>query len=147
MTQVDFYHLTRDPIAMALPAIARRVLETGARLLVVAGGREQLEALSEGLWNAGADSYLAHDFADAPLPEAQPILLSHEVKPLNSARFIALADGIWRDEALEFERAFHFFDETNINDARAAWRALGQNEEAERRYWKQDGGRWRQGPG
>ena len=35
--QVDFYHLTADPIERVLPRIAERVLETGGRLLVVSG--------------------------------------------------------------------------------------------------------------
>ena len=38
----------------------------------------------------------------------------------------ALADGVWREDALAFERVFLFFDDGGIDDARAAWRALGE---------------------
>lgn len=146
MATVDFYHLTRDPVEKAVPAIAARVLAGGGRLLVVAAAWERLERLSAALWDAGEESYLAHDYSDAPLPEAQPILLSGEPVALNGARFILLADGIWREEALGFERAFHFFDEESIGAARTAWTSLKDRPDTERRYWKQDGGRWRQGP-
>lgn len=144
--QVDFYQLTRDPVEAALPAIARRVLEQGERLLVVSGERAQLERISHGLWEAGPETYLANDHDDAPLPQGQPILLSTTCQPVNDARYIALADGLWRDEALGFERAFYFFDERTIEGARASWLTLSKADAITPRFWRQDGGKWRQGP-
>ncbi|MBO9575529.1 MAG: DNA polymerase III subunit chi [Sphingobium sp.] len=144
--QVDFYQLTRDPAEAVLPAIARRVLEDGGRLLVVSADRDQLERISRGLWDAGAETYLANDHADAPMPEVQPVLLAGSCEPLNGARMIALADGEWRAEALDFDRAFYFFDDATIDNARANWRALSKADGVEPRFWKQDGGKWRQGP-
>ena len=74
---------------------------------------------------------------------AQPILLAPDVNAANRARNIALVDGEWRDEALDFDRAFHFFDEARIRSARAAWKGLANRDGVERRYWKQnDAGRW-----
>lgn len=144
--QVDFYQLSRDPAEAVLPAIARRVLEQGERLLIVSGDRGQLDRISQGLWAAGSETYLANDHADAPMPEAQPILLSAQCAPANGARYVALADGMWREEALDFERAFYFFDERTIEGARASWRALSKVEDVTPRFWRQDGGKWRQGP-
>ena len=40
--QVDFYQLSRDPVEGVLPAIAARILDMGARLLVVADESERL---------------------------------------------------------------------------------------------------------
>ncbi len=144
--QVDFYQLSRDPVEQALPGIAAKVLENGGRLLVVSDDPAQLERISRGLWEAGPDSYLANDRADAPMPQAQPILLSPHCDPANGARMIALADGQWRDEALAFERAFYFFDDATIAGARESWRTLSKADGVTPRFWKQDGGRWRQGP-
>jgi len=146
MTQVDFYHLTRDPVERAIPAIAARIVKDGGRLLVVGAERSRLQAVSNALWDAGAESYLAHDFDDQLLPEVQPILLSEGIAASNGARFVALADGVWREEALGFDRAFYFFDEATIEGARAAWVALNKTDGLTVRFWKQDGGRWRQGP-
>ena len=143
--QVDFYQLTRDPAEKVLPAIAQRILDGGGRLLVIADSA-QLDAISAALWNAKPDSFLAHAKAGEGDDSIQPILLSSEPVAANLAKFIALADGIWRDEALEFERAFYLFPPSHTDNARAAWRALSEKEGAERRYWKQDGRKWVQGP-
>ena len=143
--QVDFYQLTRDPAEKVLPPIAQRVLDGGGRLLIV-GDSAQLGTISAALWNAKPDSFLAHAIAGQGDDAHQPILLSSEPVAANLAKFIALADGIWRAEALEFDRAFYLFPPNATDNARTAWRALGDKEGVERRYWKQDGGKWVQGP-
>lgn len=143
---VDFYQLTRDPAEKVLPAIAQRVLDDGGRLLVVSGDAAQLDAVSTALWGWKADSFLAHAKAGEGDDAIQPILLSANTDATNGAKFVALTDGEWRDEALNFDRAFYLFPPSRTDNARAAWRALGDREGIERRYWKQDGGKWVQGP-
>lgn len=144
--QVDFYQLSRDPAETVIPGIARRVLADGGRLLVVSIERDQLDRISRSLWEAGPETYFANDHADAPMPEAQPILLAGDCAPANGARHVALADGHWREEALRFDRAFYFFDDATITEARSAWRTLSKADGVTPRFWKQDGGKWRQGP-
>jgi DNA polymerase-3 subunit chi len=71
------------------------------------------------------------------------------VNPANGARFLALADGLWRDAAEgaeDFERVFLLFPPDRIDGARDCWRMLGQREGVDRRYWRQEGGKWREGP-
>lgn len=144
--QVDFYQLSRDPAESVIPAIARKILDDGGRLLVVSGEGEQRKRISRALWSAGPETYLANDEAQAPLPQVQPILLSDACEALNGARYIALADGLWRDEAREFERAFYFFDDATLDEARQSWRVLSKADGITPRFWRQDGGKWRQGP-
>jgi DNA polymerase III subunit chi len=144
--QVDFYQLTRDPAEKVLPPIAQKILNDGGRLLVVSGDNAQLDSLSQALWNWKPESFLAHGRAGEGKDASQPILLSGAVEPANGARMVAIADGAWRDEALGFDRAFYLFAPERTDDARAAWRALGEKADVERRYWKQDGGKWRNGP-
>lgn len=144
--QVDFYQLSRDPVHKVLPAIAQRVVDSGARLLVVASDPEKLASISEGLWQSSPTSFLAHGRADEERADIQPILLSSVCEALNGAKHIALADGLWRDEALGFERAFYFFDAETIDGARQSWRALSRNEDVTPRFWRQEGRKWVQGP-
>ena len=140
---VDFYHLSASPLEKVLPAICERVLASGERLLVVAE-EGLIPSLDEQLWTYAKDSFLPHGTGKA---ETQPILLSSEPAAANGTTHIALADGHWRDEALGFARTFYFFDAGRLDEARAAWRALKGNAEAEPRYWKQDErGKWVQGP-
>lgn len=144
--QVDFYQLSRDPVEVVLPAIAGRVLGLGARLLVVAQDAAMLTRISDGLWAGPPESFLAHGRAGQGNDAYQPILLSNAVAAGNGARHIALADGLWRDEALDFERAFYFFDTETIEGARASWKALSRREGVEPRFWRQEGRKWVQGP-
>lgn len=144
--QVDFYQLTRDPAEKVIPAIAQRVLDGGGRLLIVSGDAEQIDTISTVLWNSKADSFLAHAKSGEGEDSLQPILLSGEAVAANGASHIAIADGEWRHEAIGFDRVFYLFPPSHTDNARAAWRALAEREGVERRYWKQDGGKWVQGP-
>ncbi len=144
--QVDFYQLSRDPVEQVLPAIAARVLGLGERLLVVAAESDRLDRISSGLWGGPPESFLAHGRAGDGREDIQPILLSDSCAAGNGARHVALADGLWREEALDFERAFYFFDAATIEGARASWRALAKREGVTPRFWRQEGRKWVQGP-
>ncbi len=143
--QVDFYHLTVTPVERALPGIALKVVDGGGRLLVVSSHESQRRQIDTSLWTWQADSFLPHAQAGAGDDKVQPVLIGETIEPANGARFVALIDGVWRDAALAFDRAFHFFNEEQISEARTAWKALADREGIERRYWKQDeNGRWTQ---
>ena len=143
--KVDFYHLTTMPLARALPQIAARVVADGGRLLIVAEALEQRAAIDRLLWTYTADSFLPHAQLGAGDDTAQPVLIAPDVNAANGARFVAIIDGQWRDDALDFERAFHFFDDERIREARLAWKGLAERGAVERRYWKQnEAGRWEQ---
>ncbi|WP_242126149.1 DNA polymerase III subunit chi [Sphingobium sp. Sx8-8] len=144
--QVDFYQLSRDPVEQVLPAIAGRILDMGERLLVVAQEPERLERISAGLWAGPPESFLAHGRAGEGADSVQPILLAQDCLAANGARHVALADGLWREEALDFDRAFYFFDAQTIDGARASWRELSKREGITPRFWRQDGRKWVQGP-
>ncbi len=143
--QVDFYHLTLIPLERVLPAIAEKVLADGARLLIVVENDEQRANLDRLLWSYATDSFVPHAQSGKDDDAAQPILLARDVNTANGARHVALADGVWRDDALDFERIFHFFDDECIRDARIAWKGLAGRGDTVCRYWKQnEAGRWEQ---
>ena len=142
--QVDFYQLTRDPAEKVLPAIAQRILDNKGRLLIISDDAGQLDAISAALWTARPDSFLAHAKSGEGDDALQPILLSQDTDAPNGAKFVALADGNWRAVTEDFERVFYLFPPEQTDNARSAWRTLGDG--VERRYWKQDGGKWVQGP-
>ncbi len=143
--RVDFYHLTRLPLERALPNICEKVLADGGRLLIVAADEALRTGLDRLLWSYASDSFLPHAQIGTGEDEAQPILLAPDINAANRARNIALADGEWRDDALDFDRTFFFFDEARIKPARTAWKALGEREGLDRRYWQQnEAGRWEQ---
>lgn len=139
--RADFYHLTQIPLDRALPAIAERVLAAGEQLLILAKDEKTLDQLDQQLWTFRADSFLPHG-----RDGNQPILLAQTAEGQGGYPNIAYADGQWRDPPAGCVRVFYFFDPTQLEGARAAWRALASTP-IERHYWKQDdAGRWREGP-
>lgn len=139
--KADFYYLTRTPLERALPAIAERVLAGGERLEIIADDTALLARLDKALWAYKPDSFLPHGREGD-----QPVLLTcPDDRPVCYAN-LAYVDGIWRDPPGSAARVFYFFDDTTLNNARAAWRGLDPDR-FERRYWKQtDEGRWVEGP-
>ena len=142
--QVDFYQLGDLPVEQVIASISEKVLAAGGRLLLVAEDEALLARLNRMLWDQGPTSFLPHGLAGGVDDARQPILLSTSEDSPNLARNIMLADGQWRDAALSFDRAFHLFDEGTVEQARLAWKLLAGREGVDRRYWKNEGGRWTQ---
>ena len=144
--RVDFYQLSRDPVERVVAMLARKVLGTGARLLVVSADKDQRSVLSQELWRAPPQEFLANGESDAAGAERQPILLSETVEPANGATMVMLADGKWREEAAGFDRAFLLFGEADTQAARDTWRQLDGIADVEREIHKQDSqGKWSAG--
>lgn len=140
--RVDFYQLSRDPAEAAIPLIARKVLGDGDRLLVVSADEEQRQRISRALWSFKAESFLANGEAGEGHEDRQPILLSATTEPANGARFLAIADGRWREGEMPFARTFYLFDDASVQEARQVWRTLRARQGVEHYYWKQQDGRW-----
>ena len=141
--RVDFYQLGAAPPDGIIASICGKLLGEGQRLLIVAGDESLLSRLDRQLWDQGAASFLPHGLAGGPDDTAQPILLSTGTDAPNLARNILIADGEWRDAALNYDRAFYLFDSATLEGARLAWKLLSGRDGVERRYWAQDDrGKW-----
>ncbi|MEM1131462.1 MAG: DNA polymerase III subunit chi [Pseudomonadota bacterium] len=144
--RVDFYQLTRDPVAQLLPDLAERTLAADKRMAILADNDVLLDGISDALWSKKPESFLAHGKAGEEQEGDQPILLIHTLEQgdtaPNQAQFLALADGVWRDHCDGFERIFFPFEPDHVDAARAAWKSLKDREGVTRHYWKQDGRRW-----
>ncbi len=142
--KVDFYQLGRDPAEKVIAGIARNTLKAGERLLVVSGEQPQLARIGAALWEESATSFLAHGRAGTPDDARQPVLLSDQPRPANGARYLALADGQWREGEgkAQFDRVFYLFGGDTVPAARQCWTALKGRDGLERRYWEQVDGKW-----
>lgn len=142
--RVDFYVLGHVPAETIVPALAAKALGAGERLLVVAGQPVQRAALSDALWSQ--DGFLAHgDASAAKHGERQPILIGETLDAANGAKLLCLADGEWREDPA-FERIFYLFDDDHRDEARQVWRDVSARDGVEAFFWKQEDGKWRQGP-
>src|SRR5690242_16921905 len=140
--QVDFYQLAGTPAEQVIASIAEKVLAAEGRLLVVAEDEVLLARLNRMLWDQSPTSFLPHGIAGGADDARQPILLSTSPDAPNLARNMLMADGLWRDSALNYDRAFFLFDDATLKNARAAWKSLRGREGVEPRYWAQEGGKW-----
>jgi DNA polymerase-3 subunit chi len=140
--QVDFYQLGGSPLEQVTSTLAQRLLAEGSRLLVVAEDEGLLARLDRMLWDQGPTNFIPHGLAGGPDDARQPILLSSQTDAPNLARNMLIADGQWRDAALNFDRAFYLFDSETLEGARLAWKLLAGRDGVERRYWAQEDGKW-----
>ena len=140
--QVDFYQLAGTPPEQVIGGIAEKLRGVDERLIVIADDEVFLARLDRMLWDQGATSFLPHGLAGGADDARQPILLSTSPDAPNLARNMLIADGVWRDSALSYDRAFFLFDNAMLQPARAAWKSLAGRDGVERRYWAREDGKW-----
>lgn len=140
--QVDFYQLGGTPPEQVIASIAEKVLADDGRLLVVADDEILLARLNRMLWDQQPAAFLPHGLAGGADDARQPVLLSTSPDAPNLARNMLIADGIWRDSALSYDRGFYLFAHDTLEAARLAWKLLSGREGVERRYWAEEGGKW-----
>jgi len=140
--QVDFYQLGGTAPEQVIANLAEKVVERDGRLLIVAEDEPFLARLDRMLWDQGAASFLPHGLAGGADDARQPILLSTSPDAPNLARNMLIADGVWRDAALSYDRSFYLFDGSNLEGARLAWKLLAGREGVDRRYWAREDGKW-----
>ena len=137
--QVDFYQLAGTPAEQVIASLAQKVLDSEERLLIVAEDHSYLAKLDRILWDQGAGSFLPHGLSGGADDARQPILLSTSPDAPNQARNMLIADGIWSEAALTYERSFYLFDDSTLEDARLVWKLLSGRDGIERRYWAREG--------
>jgi DNA polymerase-3 subunit chi len=140
--QVDFYQLAGTPPEQVIASLADKLLATGGRMIVVADDEVFLARLNRILWDQGAASFVPHGLAGGADDARQPVLLTTSPDAPNLARNMLIADGVWRESALSYDRSFFLFDNATLEGAREAWKSLAAKEGIERRYWAQEGGKW-----
>jgi DNA polymerase III subunit chi len=140
--RLGFYLSGEKPVEQVLPLIARKAMQAGERLLVVSSDAEQIALLDHALWEAAPEDFLAHGHADAAHPARQPILLSDRCEAANGASMVALADGVWREEAEAYERGFLFFDDSGRDRARPVWSAFDSRSDLDREFHVLEHGKW-----
>lgn len=144
MTDVSFYHLTRQPLDKALPALLEKCLERNWKVVVQATGPERVSALDDALWTYSDESFLPHG-AGPDGTEETVWLTTADANP-NGAAVRVMVDGAAPPDLSPYKRALVMFDGHDIealDAARAQWKTLKDAGHAVT-YWKQDGdGRWK----
>lgn len=145
MTEVLFYHLERQRLEAALPALLEKCVERGWRTVVQSGSDERRDALDAYLWTYRDDGFLPHGTVKDGHIEAQPVFLTAGDDNPNKASVRFLVDRALPPDLSPYERAVFVFDghdEEAVAEARMRWKEARDAGFAVT-YWRQnEAGRW-----
>lgn len=145
MSEIWFYHLQRQTLETALPALLEKALAAGKRAVVMLGSAERVEALDNLLWTYDDRSFLPHGSAADGFAAEQPVWLTEADENPNAAHILVLADGARSAQVAGFERCLELFDGNDpaaVSAARLRWQAYQEAGHA-LAYWQQDSrGKW-----
>jgi DNA polymerase-3 subunit chi len=146
MTEIRFYQLQRTPLERALPRLLEKVLESGARAVVMVGSEERLAALDAALWTYDPNSFLPHGTGRDGRAGEQPIWLTTSDENPNRASVLVLADGARSDLVARYDKCLEILDGNDAEAVAAARERWSAYREAgfELGYWQQNeaNGRW-----
>jgi DNA polymerase III subunit chi len=139
-----FYHLTRQPLEVTLPALLEKASGAGWRIEVRGTNLERMQWLDDKLWLGADDGFLAHGVAGGSEDAHQPILLTTNAEP--GFECIMSIDGATLDpqEVSDSKRVcilFNGLDESAMQQARSQWKTLTEAGCAAQ-YWSEESGRW-----
>lgn len=123
-TAVQFYHLLSTPLERALPRLLEKALAAGFRVVLTTDTPERLERLNQLLWSYDPASFLPHGTAADGHAALQPVYLTTGTERPNDGRILAVTDGKFPDNALEYERILDIFDGNDtqaVEAARTRW--------------------------
>jgi DNA polymerase III subunit chi len=143
VSEIFFYHLTESKLEDALPNLLERSIERGWNVVVQTGTEERRDALDLHLWTYSEDSFMAHacDFEEAI--EKTPIVLTTSQHNPNRASVRFLVDGAVSGPLDGYVRTIFMFDghdQSQVEDARAQWKAL-KLQDHDLTYWQQNADR------
>lgn len=145
MTEVWFYHLQRQSLEEALPALLEKVLANGKRAVVMFGSEERVEAINTHLWTYDDRGFLPHGSARDGAAADQPIWLTWLEENPNGADILVLADGARSAQIGNYQRCLELFDGNDaeaVGAARMRWQSYKEAGHS-LTYWQQDGrGKW-----
>lgn len=140
-----FYHLTQNPLEVALPQLLGRARAAGWRVAVRGRDAARLDWLDRQLWLEPEDGFMPHGLAGGPHDAAQPVLLTTGAAANDPACLMAV-DGadVAADEVQRLQRVCVIFDGNDgaaLQVARGQWKAL-TDAGCAAQYWSEESGRW-----
>ena len=145
MSEVYFYHLTRQRVDQALRPLLGKCLAHGWRVLIRGREEAEIRQLDDALWQGPAEEFLPHGLAGAAQEADQPVLLALEGHKAQHDCLICVGgSAVTADEVLASKRVCILFQDDNglhMQTARSQWRSLTEAGIAAK-YWSQAQGNW-----
>ncbi len=148
MTDIRFYHATRQSLEQAVLSIVGKAYGQDKRILILCRDKKDMAMYDDLLWTAKPESFLPHGTQDDAYETRQPIYITTKAHNPANADTLALCDvETAPDNVGDFSIVCDFIDGTNddsIAHGRVRWKTYkdaGHNVT----YWQQsDDGAWAQ---
>lgn len=144
MSEIRFYHLERQNIDQALPALVSKAYDNGHRIIIKANDEKQLQRINDLLWTFHPNSFLPHGSNKEGFEEDQPIFLTCDNDNPNSADVLILTDGADHEKLTEFALICEMFDgrdQSALQSARTRWKKY-KDQNFDLTYWQQTERGW-----
>jgi len=145
MTEIRFYHLTKQTLDQALPLILEKAFSAGHRTLVKMSNKAEIERMNTHLWTYKQNQFLPHGSAKNGHPEKQPIWLTDQDENENNANVLVLTQGKADENIGAYSLVCEMLDgndQNAVNDARVRWKEYSQAGH-DVTYWSQsESGKW-----
>ncbi len=112
MTNISFYQVTSSIFEKSICQLLEKCYQTGERTLVKTENHDMQELMNKTLWTFAQKSFIPHGSIDDPLPEQQPILITHEENNINNST-ILVCIGCGFENIEKFSRVMIIFYEHN----------------------------------
>lgn len=144
MGEAYFYHLTRQPMEVALPKLLGLALKQKWRVAVRGPSPERIDWLDERLWME--EGFMPHGKAGGGFDADQPVLLSSNADFENDPVCFITFDGAevvpeMVDQMTRTMIVFNGHDDEAVTVARGQWRTLTEAG-VPAKYWSQENGTW-----
>ena len=145
MSEVYFYHLTRQNVDQALLPLLGKCLANSWRVVIRGAEAQGLALLNDKLWQGPVEAFLPHGLAGEAGEAEQPILLAlaGQTHPHDCLICIAGVE-VSAEEVTQAKRVCILFQNDNsadLQNARRQWKTLTQAGLAAK-YWSQAEGNW-----
>jgi len=122
--EISFYHLTAQPLNIALPKLLSKVRTANMKVVVKVRTLEDMNDIDQLLWTYEAESFLAHDTLKSKYQKDQPIYITTDEENPAIADVLVLTDGSISEDMESYKRVLEIFDGNNssaLDAARERW--------------------------
>ena len=122
--EISFYHLTAQPLNIALPKLLSKVRTANMKVVVKVRNLEDMNDIDQVLWTYEAESFLAHDTLKSKYQKDQPIYITTGEENPAIADVLVLTDGSTSEDMESYKRVLDIFDGNNssaLDAARERW--------------------------
>lgn len=144
VTEVRFYHLTRNSLEQILPNLLEKTFARGLRAVVLSATEQSAEKLAAHLWSYEETKFLPHGTARDGNAQEQPVWLTAIDERPNEAEILFLTEGQITLNPQHFQRICELFDGNDPEEVKAArlrWKAY-KEQGFELSYWQQSDSGW-----